>query len=159
MWDANVTLVLKSVYLVTRAVLPAMLSRKKGAIVNVSSVNGQTGIGEEAYSAAKAGVINLTKNLGVRYGPQGIRCNAVAPGTIESAQWNDRVEKDPEVLNKLKRYYPLGRLGRAEDVANAVWFLASEQASWITGTTLNVDGGLMCGDSGLQVDLVPKGAL
>jgi NAD(P)-dependent dehydrogenase (short-subunit alcohol dehydrogenase family) len=132
-----------------------MLSSRAGSIINVSSVNGQTGLGEEAYSAAKAGVINLTQNLAVKYGPQGIRVNCVVPGTIETNLWKERIDKDPNVMHNLRKYYPLGRIGKGQDVANAIWFLASEQASWITGVSLNVDGGLMAGNSGLQRDLVP----
>ena len=154
-WDANVALALKSVYLVTKAVLPHMISAQSGSIVNIASVNGQTGLGEEAYSAAKAGVINLSQNLAVRYGPNGIRCNCIAPGTIKTALWKERIEKRPDIFDNLKKYYPLGRIGRGEDVANAVYFLASSEASWITGTTLNVDGGLMAGSSSLQRDIYP----
>ena len=153
-WDANVTLALKSVYFLCKAVLPGMLERKSGCIVNIASVNGQTGIGEEAYAAAKAGVINLTQNLAVRYGPSGIRANAVSPGTIETPLWAERLANNPKTLDNLKKYYPLGRLGKAEDVANAVYFLASSEASWITGVTLNVDGGLMAGNAGLVKDLM-----
>jgi meso-butanediol dehydrogenase/(S,S)-butanediol dehydrogenase/diacetyl reductase len=154
-WDANVSLALKSVYLVTRAVLPRMLSNKSGVIINIASVNGQTGLGEEAYSAAKAGVINLTENLAVRYGPSGIRACAVSPGTISSPAWAERLKRDPETLTTLQKHYALGRIGKPEDVANAVYFLSSEEAAWITGITLRVDGGLLAGSSALQRDLVP----
>lgn len=154
-WDDNVTLALKSVYLVTRACLPHLLSKPGNSIVNISSVNGQSGFGEEAYGAAKAGVLNLTQNLAVRYGPQGLRCNAVAPGTIQTQLWAERLQKNPQTLENLRKYYPLGRIGQGQDVANAVFFLASSQASWITGTTLNVDGGLMAGSLQLQKDLMP----
>ena len=82
-WDRIVAIVLKSVFLCTRAVLPGMIERKRGAIVNISSVNGLMGIGDEAYSAAKAGVINLTRNLAIRYGQAGVRANAICPGTVE----------------------------------------------------------------------------
>lgn len=153
-WDQNITLALKSVYLVTRAVLPNMRQRRQGSIVNIASVNGQTGIGEEAYAAAKAGVINLTKNLAVRYGPEGIRVNCVSPGTIETNLWRERLANNPNTLANLKRYYPLGRIGQPEDVANAVYFLASQDASWITGVTLTVDGGLLAGNAGLIADLM-----
>jgi len=154
-WYANIELALNSVYLVTKAVLPHMLSSgRPSAIVNVASVNGQSGLGEEAYSAAKAGVINLTQNLAVRYGPQGVRVNCVSPGTIETALWRERLAYNPHVLENLKKHYPLGRLGKPENVAEAILFLASEKASWITGVTLNIDGGLMAGSSQLQRDLM-----
>ena len=83
-WDLNLNVVLKSVYLCSKAILPSMLANQKGAIVNISSVNGLTGIGEEAYSAAKAAVINLTKNLATRYGPYQVRANVICPGTIRA---------------------------------------------------------------------------
>lgn len=133
-----------------------MMERKSGVIISIASVNGQSGIGEEAYSAAKAGVINLTSNMAVRYGPDGIRAVCIAPGTIETHLWKERLAKSPKVLENLKKYYPLGRIGQGRDVANAAYFLASPDASWITGTTLNVDGGLMAGSSQLQKDLVPE---
>jgi meso-butanediol dehydrogenase / (S,S)-butanediol dehydrogenase / diacetyl reductase len=154
-WDANVTLVLKSVYLVTRTVLPYMLSNHRGVIINIASVNGQTGLGEEAYSAAKAGVINLTENMAIRYGPSGIRSCAVSPGTINSPAWAERLKRDPGTLTTLQTHYPLGRIGKPEDVANAVYFLSSDEAAWITGVTLRVDGGLLAGSSAMQRDLVP----
>ena len=144
-WDLNLAVVLKSVFLVSRAVLPGMLAQRQGAIVNIASVNGLTGIGEEPYSAAKAGVINLTKNMAVRYGGQGVRANVICPGTIQTPIWNERVENEPGIFDKLAKWYPLGRVGLPEDVANAALFLASDEAAWVTGAVLNVDGGLMAG--------------
>jgi len=152
-WDLNLSVVLKSVFLCSKALLPGMIAQKSGAIVNITSVNGQTGIGEEAYSAAKAGVINLTKNLAVRYGPHNIRANAIAPGTIQTPIWGERVAQDPQVFEKLAKWYPLGRVGQPEDVAKAALFLASDDAAWITGVVLNVDGGLMAGISRFAEDL------
>ena len=152
-WDLNLNVVLKSVYLCSKAILPSMLANQKGAIVNISSVNGLTGIGEEAYSAAKAAVINLTKNLATRYGHYQVRANVICPGTIQTPIWGERLKKDPEVFTKLGKWYPLGRVGQPEDVARAALFLASDEAAWITGATLNVDGGLMAGISRFAEDL------
>lgn len=152
-WDLNLAVVLKSVYLCSRALLPSMLGRGRGAIVNIASVNGLTGIGEEGYSAAKAGVINLTQNLAVRYGRQGIRVNVICPGTIQTPIWQSRVEQDPRVFERLAQWYPLGRVGQPDDVAKAALFLASDDAAWITGATLNVDGGLMAGSYRMSRDL------
>ena len=152
-WDLNMAVVLKSVYLVSRQLLPGMLERGSGAIVNVSSVNGLTAIGQEAYSAAKAAMINLTQNMAVKYGPRGVRVNVVCPGTVRTPIWDGVVAENPQVFEKLTRWYPLGRVGEAEDIAAAILFLASDDASWITGQTLAVDGGLTAGISGLLADV------
>jgi NAD(P)-dependent dehydrogenase (short-subunit alcohol dehydrogenase family) len=156
-WDLNLRVVLKSVYLCSRALLPDMLARRQGAIVNIASVNGLMGIGEEAYSAAKAGVINLTKNLAVRYGPRGVRANVICPGTIQTPIWQNRVDQDPTVFERLAQWYPLGRVGQPDDVAQAALFLASDEAAWITGAALNVDGGLMAGSYRMSRDLSGDG--
>lgn len=144
-WDRTVDIVLKGVFFSAKAVLPGMIEAGRGAIVTVSSVNGQTGIGEEPYSAAKAGVINLTKNLATRYGANGIRANCIAPGTVQTPIWQQRVDRDPTIFDRIARWYPLRRVGQPEDIANAALFLASDEASWISGAVLNVDGGLMAG--------------
>lgn len=140
---ANV--VLKGVYLCSKAVLPTMIEQKTGAIVNISSVNGLMGLSEEAYSAAKAGVINLTKNMALKYGQHNIRTNVICPGTIQTPIWQARLDNDPQIFDQLAAWYPLGRVGQPEDVAKAALFLASDDASWITGTVLTVDGGLTAG--------------
>jgi NAD(P)-dependent dehydrogenase (short-subunit alcohol dehydrogenase family) len=102
-----------------------MIERRRGSIVNIASVNGMTGIGEEAYGAAKAGMINLTQNLAVKYGRFGVRANTVAPATIRTPIWDGRVAERPSVFEDLARWYPLGRVGEPEEVANAALFLAS----------------------------------
>ena len=144
-WDLNLDVVLKGVFLCSKAFLPGMRERSRGVILNIGSVNGLTGIGEMAYSAAKAGMVNLTQNLAVRHGPAGVRVNCIAPGSIRTPIWADRVAEDPETFARLAPWYPLRRVGEADDVANAALFLASDEASWITGVTLCVDGGLMAG--------------
>lgn len=144
-WDLNLNVVLKSVFLVSRALLPQMLERQSGSIVNVSSVNGQFAVGEEAYSAAKAGMLNLTQNMALKYGPRGVRVNAVCPGTIRTPIWGEVVARQPDVFERIARIYPLGRVGEPEDVARAILFLACDEAAWITGQTLSVDGGLTAG--------------
>ena len=144
-WDRTVSIVLKGVFFSAKAALPGMLATHRGAIVTVSSVNAQAGIGEEPYSAAKAGVINFTKNLATRYAKHGIRANCVVPGTVQTPIWNPRVERDPAVFDRISEWYPLGRVGQPEDIANAALFLASDEAAWVTGAVLNVDGGLMAG--------------
>ena len=133
--DVNVT----GTYLCIRAALPAMLSRRSGAIVTVASMWGLTGAScEAAYSASKAAVIGLSKSLAKELGPSGIRVNAVAPGVIRTDMLSNLTEQDLEVL---RQDTPLEVLGRPEDVADAMFFLASEQASFVTGEVLNVSGG------------------
>ncbi len=144
-WDRNVDVVLKGVFLCTKAVLTDMMTANRGNIINIASVNGMMGIGEEPYSAAKAGVINFTQNLGVKYGPHGIRANVICPGTIRTPIWGERVAEQPDVFDRLAHWYPLGRVGEIEDVANAALFFASAESAWITGAVLPVDGGLTAG--------------
>jgi NAD(P)-dependent dehydrogenase (short-subunit alcohol dehydrogenase family) len=155
-WERDVAVVLKSVYLCSKAVLPSMIERRTGVIVNIASVNGLSALGNEAYSAAKAGVINLTQGIAVRYGAHGIRCNAIAPGTIRTPVWTERVARDPKVFERLVKWYPLGRVGEPDDVANAAMFLASDEASWITGTVLCVDGGLLAGNYRMTRELLAE---
>ena len=144
-WDADVTGVLKSAFLCSKRVLPGMIDRGVGAIVNIASVNGLGYFGNEAYSAAKAGMINLTSSIAARYGPRGIRANVIAPGSIRTPIWADRVEKEPGVFETLVKWYPLRRIGEPEDVAAAAPYLASDDAAWVSGEVLRVDGGLMAG--------------
>jgi meso-butanediol dehydrogenase/(S,S)-butanediol dehydrogenase/diacetyl reductase len=155
-WDRDVAVVLKSVFLCSRAVLPSMMDRHSGSIVNIASVNGISALGNEAYSAAKAGVINLTQGIAVRYGAHGVRCNAIAPGTIRTPIWQERIGRDPAVFQRLVKWYPLGRVGEPDDVANATMFLASDEASWITGIVLRVDGGLLAGSSRMTRELLAE---
>ncbi len=109
------------------------------AIVNVGSVNGLTALGSEPYSAAKAGVVSLTANLALTLGADRVRVNGVAPGTIRTRVWDDKEGG----ADRMRPLYPLGRVGEPDDVAAAVSFLASADASWITGHTLPVDGGFL----------------
>lgn len=141
-WDAVVSVNLKGVFNMTRAVAPVMLDAGKGSIVNVSSVVGIDGnVGQSNYSATKAGVIGLTKTWSKELARKGakIRVNAVAPGFINTPM----VEKVPDkILDAMKGKVVLGRLGEPEDVAKAVLFLAGEDAEYITGQVLRIDGGL-----------------
>jgi meso-butanediol dehydrogenase/(S,S)-butanediol dehydrogenase/diacetyl reductase len=138
-----------------QAVLPGMLERGGGVILNVASVNGMAYFGNEAYSAAKAGLINLTQSLAVQFGAHGIRCNAVAPGTVATEHWEARRSLDPQVFDKAARWYPLGRIGQPEDIAQALLFLASDDAAWITGVTLPVEGGVLAGNLEMARAITP----
>jgi meso-butanediol dehydrogenase / (S,S)-butanediol dehydrogenase / diacetyl reductase len=153
-WDRDLTVVLRGPFLCTRAVLPPMIEAERGAIVNIASVNGLSALGNEAYSAAKAGLINLTQGTAMRYGRHGIRANAIAPGTIRTPIWEERVRKDPRVFERLVKWYPLGRVGEPADVAKAALFLASDDAAWISGAVLRVDGGLLAGNEVMTRELL-----
>lgn len=155
-WDRDVAVVLRSVFLCCKAVLPSMIERRRGAIVNIASVNAIIALGNEAYSAAKAGMLNLTQGIAVRYGTHGIRCNAIAPGTIRTPIWQARIDRDPVVFQRLIKWYPLGRVGEPADIANAAMFLASDDASWITGAVLPVDGGLLAGNYPMTRELLAE---
>jgi meso-butanediol dehydrogenase / (S,S)-butanediol dehydrogenase / diacetyl reductase len=144
-WDLNLAVVLKGAFLCTKALVPGMIERRRGVIVNIASVNGLTGLGEEPYSAAKAGLLNLTQNIAIKYGQYNVRANAICPGTVRTPIWQERVEQDPGIFDRLAAWYPLGRVGEPEDIGKAALFLASDDAAWITGAILNVDGGLMAG--------------
>src|SRR5215211_459215 len=153
-WDADVATTLKGSFLCSQAVLPGMLEQRYGVILNISSVNALAYYGNEAYSAAKAGILSLTRSLAVRYGPSGIRVNAIAPGTLRTPAWEERRSANPEVFERLNRWYPLGRVGEPEDVAGAALFLASGDAAWITGAVLPVDGGLTAGNMQMMEEMI-----
>lgn len=135
--DVNVT----GTYLCIRKALPSMLERKDGVILNTASMWGLVGAScEAAYAASKAAVIGLTKSLAKELGPSGVRVNAVAPGVIRTDMLRSL---SPEDLEALRQETPLEKLGKPEDVAETMWFLASPEASFITGEVLNVSGGFV----------------
>lgn len=124
-----------------REVLPAMIREKRGAIVNVASIWGLSGAScEVAYSTAKAAVIGMTKALAREVGPSGVRVNCVAPGVIDTAM---NAAAGADILDMLAEETPLGRIGTAQEAAQAIAYLASEEASFITGQVLTVDGGFI----------------
>jgi NAD(P)-dependent dehydrogenase (short-subunit alcohol dehydrogenase family) len=137
---------LNSAYVCAHAVLKAMKARRGGVIVNIGSVNALLALGDPAYSAAKAGMISLTQALAIEYGRFGIRANIVLPGTVRTPVWDYRIEKNPEILDQLVKWYPLRRIVDPIDIARAVAFLASDSAAAITGAVLPVDCGLTAGN-------------
>ena len=139
--DLNLTAVMTFADPLTKA----MAKRGGGSVVFVSSVNAIAHFGNPAYAAAKAGINAYAKALAVELGRSGVRANVVCPGSIRTAAWDHRLEKNPDILGKLKRLYPLGRIVNAKEVAEAVAFLASERASGITGVVMPVDAGLTAG--------------
>ncbi len=155
-WDEDVAITLKGAFLCSQAVLADMARKGSGVILNISSVNALGYYGNEAYSAAKAGILSLTRSLAVRYGPSGVRVNAIAPGTLRTPAWDKRREEDPDVFERVARWYPLGRIGEPEDVAGAALFLASDEAAWISGAVLPVDGGLTAGNMQMMQEIIKE---
>ena len=146
-WHREININLNGTYHCVRAIIPTMKAQSGGAIVNIASVNALRYFGNPSYSAAKAGIISLTQSIASEYGPIGIRCNAICPGSVrtDNVTWKLRQQKDPEVFRKLARWYPIGRVAEPSDVAEAVAFLGAPEAAYITGAVLNVDGGLTAG--------------
>jgi NAD(P)-dependent dehydrogenase (short-subunit alcohol dehydrogenase family) len=147
---------LRAAFLMTKAVLEGMAERGRGVIVSVASVNGHVALGNPAYSAAKAGLLNFTRSVAVEYGPRGVRAVTVSPGTVrtEAPSWRDRLSRNPNVFEDLARWYPLRRVGQPEDIAAAIAFLASDDADFVTGTDLAVDGGLLAGYGPMIADIM-----
>lgn len=142
-WDAVLGVNLKGVFLTTRAVVPQMIRQRRGVILNAASVVALNGnFGQTNYVASKAGVIGMTRTWARELGKHNIRVNAVAPGFIATDMLKSM---PPDILDNMISHTPVGRLGRAEDVANAYFWLASDQASFVHGTVLSVDGGMVIG--------------
>ncbi len=140
-WQKMVNINLSAAFYLCQCAVPYMIKKQKGAIVNISSMWGISGAScEVAYSATKAGIIGMTKALARELGPSGIRVNCVAPGVIDTEM---NAKHSEEVMTELAEETPLCRIGKPEEVAAAVYFLASEEASFITGQTLCVDGGFL----------------
>ncbi|GAB0112934.1 SDR family oxidoreductase [Acidisoma sp. C75] len=143
-WRRDITLNLDSAFLCIQAFRAHLLAHG-GGIVNIGSVNGLGMFGHPAYSAAKAGLMHLTRCLAVEFGPQGVRVNAVAPGTVRTRAWDERLAANPAVFDEVTSWYPLGKVATPQDVAQAVGFLLCDEASHITGIVLPVDGGISAG--------------
>ena len=141
-WDRVLSICLKSVFLCTREALKSMVPRGRGSIINLSSVNAIMGINLTAYTAAKGGILSLTRLIAAHYGPYGIRANAISPGTIMSEASEAFYHQHPEIADQLRALYPAGKFGRVEDVAACAVFLASDDSAFINGISLPVDGGL-----------------
>ena len=142
-WDYVMSATIKAAFLGIKYVLPYMIEQKQGSIINVASVHGMLGgRGNVSYATAKAGLINMTRQVSNDYGPYGIRVNALCPGRIVTESKVTFLEENPKEYRRQKNVYPLGRPGTMRECANAALFLASDESSFISGVHLPVDGGL-----------------
>jgi NAD(P)-dependent dehydrogenase (short-subunit alcohol dehydrogenase family) len=138
-WDQVLEVDLKSVFLATRAAVPAIIARGGGSVICVSSIAGHRGHGRTAYAAAKAGIEGFVRTVAVQLGPQGVRVNAIAPGTV----WTPMVEaRGPDARERRRKASPLGTEGTGWDVGWGAVYLASDESRWVTGHVLVIDAGL-----------------
>jgi len=146
-WEHSVKTNLTSVYLMTRFFMPIFIKQKNGAIVNISSVASSIkGVPRRfAYTVTKAGIIGLTKSIAVDYAKQGIRCNVICPGTVDTPTWRKRVlnSKNPKQSKKdFNSRQIIGRVGKPEEISDLIAFLSSDRSSFVTGSVYNIDGGM-----------------
>jgi NAD(P)-dependent dehydrogenase (short-subunit alcohol dehydrogenase family) len=146
-WDRVLDINLKGSFLVSKHVLPAMLAQRAGSVIHLASVEGLEGMSRSlAYNASKGGVVLLTKNMALDYAKDGIRVNCLCPGLIETPLTSAlRVPEGKPILDQMQSWHAMGRVGRPEEVAGAALFLASDDASFVTGHALVVDGGWTAG--------------
>ena len=145
-WE-NLEVALRGSWNCTQAVLPSMIAQTSGSIVNVSSANALMGFGpEHLYAAAKGALVSVTRSLAVEYGKYNVRFNVICPGTTETEIWEPIRRANPHVFESLGKLCPLGRIARPAEIANGALFLASDEASFVTGSVLTVDGGLTAGN-------------
>jgi NAD(P)-dependent dehydrogenase (short-subunit alcohol dehydrogenase family) len=145
-WANEIAINLTGARNITAPLLPKMRSRGRGVFVFIASVNALAHFGNPAYSAAKAGLVAYSRAIATEYGRHGVRANTLCPGSVRTASWDHRLARDPGVIDRVSRLYPLGRIVEPIEVANAAVFLASPLSSGITGVTLPVDGGLTAGN-------------
>ena len=146
-WDFSFNVNIKSMYFMCKAILPKMLEQKKGSIINIASVaSSLKGVPNRfAYGASKAAIIGLTKSIAADFVKQNIRCNAIAPGTVFTASWEDRVKQSEDPVQAKKDFIarqPMGRLGTADEIASMSVYLAGDESGFTTGNTFSVDGGM-----------------
>ncbi|HCG73307.1 MAG TPA: 2-hydroxypropyl-CoM dehydrogenase [Nitrospina sp.] len=140
-WDGIMDINIRSIFQLTRRVLPIMMAQKSGSIVHISSILGLIAVPQvAAYNVSKGALNQFSRSIAVEYGSYGIRSNSICPGLIETDMTADLM-KDASLMQEWSKEYPIGRFGKPEDVASACLFLASDESSFITGTVLPVDGG------------------
>ncbi len=154
-WDRVIDINLKGTFFSIKSVLDTMVAQRSGSIITIASVEGINGTeGGSAYNASKGGVVLLTKNVAIDYGRIGIRCNTICPGFIDTPLLHEVMEAMPDFKVDVQRETKMGRLGRPQEIAGAAYFLASDDASFVTGHTLVVDGGYTAGHSHGIVELM-----
>jgi 3-hydroxybutyrate dehydrogenase len=146
-WDFSFDVNIKSMYFMCKAILPLMVKQKGGSIINISSIaSSLKGLPNRfVYGASKAAIIGLTKSIASDFVKQNIRCNSIAPGTVFSPSWQDRVNQSPDPVQAKKDFIarqPMGRLGTAEEIAAMAIYLAGDESTFTTGNTFSVDGGM-----------------
>ena len=146
-WDFSFDVNIKSMYFMCKAILPLMVKQNGGSIINVSSIaSSLKGLPNRfVYGASKAAIIGLTKSIASDFVKQNIRCNSIAPGTVFSPSWQDRVNQSPDPVQAKKDFIarqPMGRLGTAEEIASMAIYLAGDESTFTTGNTFSVDGGM-----------------
>tara|TARA_B110000438_G_scaffold89993_1_gene89492 strand:- start:8 stop:748 length:741 start_codon:yes stop_codon:yes gene_type:complete len=140
-WDEIMDINIRSVFQLTRRVLPVMLSQKYGSIIHISSIAGLIALPQvAAYNVSKGALNQFSRSIAVEYGSSGIRSNSICPGLIATDMTADLM-KDADLMKEWSKEYPIGRFGKPEDVANACLYLASDESSFVTGITLPIDGG------------------
>ena len=140
-WDQTFNINMRGVFQLTRKVLPQMIAQGSGSIIHISSILGMIAVPQTAaYNASKGALNQFSRSIAVEYGAQGIRSNSVCPGMIET-EMTEELRSDQDLMQEFLKGYPLGRFGKPEEVAQACVFLASDESSFITGTTLPIDGG------------------
>ena len=146
-WDFSFNVNIKCMYFMCKAIVPKMLAQKKGSIINVASVaSSLKGVPNRfVYGASKAAIIGLTKSIAADFVKQNIRCNAIAPGTVFTPSWEDRVKQSEDPVQAKKDFIarqPMGRLGTADEIASMAIYLAGDESGFTTGNTFSVDGGM-----------------
>ena len=146
-WDFSFNVNIKSMYFMCKSILPLMIKQNGGSIINIASVaSSMKGFPNRfVYGSSKAAIIGLTKSIAADFVKQNIRCNSILPGTVYSPSWQERVDQSPDPVQAKKDFIarqPMGRLGTAEEIAAMAVYLASDDATFTTGTTISVDGGI-----------------
>ncbi len=147
-WDEMMDINVRGIFYCCKAVLPHMMQQGAGSIINIASVSGQRGQpSNSAYSTTKGAVMNLTRSVAVDYGPHGVRCNSISPALVRTEMAETRLQPDEDWDTRAAKEwipnYPLGRIGTPEDIAYGALFLASDEAAWVSGIDLTMDGGKM----------------